>query len=72
MFADFPPVDGTVLALKHDGKFVDSVEQGDHCGVLVDNTCFYSENGGQKSDKGFIATSEVRQHVGQGVTHMVY
>ncbi|KAI0211036.1 hypothetical protein LSAT2_004172 [Lamellibrachia satsuma] len=37
---EFPPLDGMVVALKHDGKFVDSISEGDHCGVLVDKTSF--------------------------------
>ncbi|KAI0243049.1 hypothetical protein LSAT2_009005 [Lamellibrachia satsuma] len=40
------------------GKFVDSISQGDRCGVLVDKTCFYAENWGQKSDSGQITTCE--------------
>ena len=59
MISEFPPVDGAVVALKHDGKFVENVTQGDRCGVLVDKTCFYAENGGQNSDSGLITTSEV-------------
>ena len=42
------------------GKFVDSISQADRCGVLVDKTCFYAENWGQKSDSGHITTCEVR------------
>ena len=60
MISEFPSVDGTVVALKHDGKFVENVTQGDRCGVLVDKTCFYAESGGQNSDSGLIKTSEVR------------
>ena len=49
-----------MVALKHDGKFVENVIQGDRCGVLVDKTCFYAESGGQNSDCGLITTLEVR------------
>ena len=66
LIAEFPTLDGTVVALKHDGKFVDSISEGDRCRVLVDKTSFYAENGGQKSDSGHITTSEVRLNTGAG------
>lgn len=43
-----------MIALRHDKKFVDSVCTGLECGVLLDKTSFYAEQGGQIYDEGFI------------------
>lgn len=40
----------------HDGTFVDSVQLGQECGVILDRTSFYAESGGQVSDQGEIIT----------------
>lgn len=50
----FPPLESEVLAILHDADFVDKVREGDHCGVVVKDTCFYSEAGGQIADLGYI------------------
>ena len=34
--------------------FVDEIVSGQVAGVLIDQTCFYAEQGGQIYDKGFI------------------
>ncbi|KAK9510740.1 hypothetical protein O3M35_005466 [Rhynocoris fuscipes] len=43
-----------ILALRKNSKFVDKVESGDYCGVILDTTCFYAEQGGQIYDEGFL------------------
>lgn len=49
----FPACRATVLAL-HDGQtLVPEVVEGQRCGVILDQTCFYSEQGGQSHDQGF-------------------
>lgn len=50
----FDPCVATVIALRHNKKFVDEVGNGLECGVLLDKTCFYSEQGGQIYDTGFM------------------
>ena len=50
----FAPCTGTVLALRKDKKFVDEVHSGDEVGVLLDQTNFYAEQGGQIYDEGFL------------------
>ena len=45
---------GTVQALRSKGSFVDKVATGDLVGVLLDQTCFYAEQGGQIYDVGFM------------------
>ncbi|XP_061579141.1 alanine--tRNA ligase, mitochondrial [Cololabis saira] len=50
---EFPACRATVLAL-YDGKtVVDEVSEGQRCGVVLDKTCFYSEQGGQSHDQGY-------------------
>ncbi|XP_060596346.1 alanine--tRNA ligase, cytoplasmic-like [Ruditapes philippinarum] len=45
---------GKVIALRYNKEFVDSVSTGQECGVLLDKTCFYAEQGGQIYDEGFL------------------
>lgn len=33
---------------------MDEVHSGDECGVILDETCFYAEAGGQIYDQGFM------------------
>jgi alanyl-tRNA synthetase len=51
----FKPCTGVVKALRHKGKFVDQVTTGQLVGVLLDQTSFYAEQGGQIYDTGFIS-----------------
>ncbi|KAL1124225.1 hypothetical protein AAG570_001995, partial [Ranatra chinensis] len=55
---DFEPCCGRVVALRKDGHFVAHVTGGDVCGVILDKTCFYAEQGGQIYDEGFIVKLE--------------
>jgi alanyl-tRNA synthetase len=43
-----------VMGLIRDGAVVSSIKQGDVAEVILDETCFYAESGGQDSDSGFI------------------
>jgi alanyl-tRNA synthetase len=54
----FPACSGKILAIRHNKQFVDSVESGQECGILLDRTCFYAEQGGQTYDEGFLVTGE--------------
>ena len=47
--------EGQVLALVKDGKEVTSVKAGDTCAVILNQTPFYGESGGQVGDTGVIA-----------------
>ncbi|XP_069688012.1 alanine--tRNA ligase, cytoplasmic [Periplaneta americana] len=51
---EFEPCTAKVIALRHSKKFVDYVNSGQECGVLLDKTCFYAEQGGQIYDEGFL------------------
>lgn len=50
----FEPVTGTVKAIILEKEFVNEVITGSHCGVVLDRTCFYAEQGGQIYDQGFM------------------
>jgi len=43
-----------VIALRYNKQFVDKCTSGQECGVLLDQTNFYAEQGGQIYDEGYI------------------
>jgi alanyl-tRNA synthetase len=47
---------GKVLGLIRDGEVVKTLTQGDTAEVILDETSFYAESGGQDSDSGFITS----------------
>ncbi|XP_057670812.1 alanine--tRNA ligase, cytoplasmic [Diorhabda carinulata] len=50
----FEPCEATVIGLRFDKKFVEEVHTGQECGILLDKTNFYAEQGGQIFDTGYI------------------
>ena len=54
MFVDFEPATGKIIALRYNKQFIEKVTTGQECGILLDKTCFYAEQGGQIYDEGFI------------------
>ncbi|XP_072034822.1 alanine--tRNA ligase, cytoplasmic-like [Amphiura filiformis] len=52
------PLDARILALKIESGFVDEVKTGDRCLVLVNQTNFYAEQGGQEWDEGHISIGD--------------
>jgi len=65
----FEPVVGTVKAIIFEKEFVNEVTSGSHCGVVLDRTCFYAEQGGQIYDQGFL-TKEGDEEVEFSVTNV--
>uniref|UniRef100_A0A8C5KTN9 Alanine--tRNA ligase n=1 Tax=Jaculus jaculus TaxID=51337 RepID=A0A8C5KTN9_JACJA len=52
---EFSLCEAQVLQLySEDGTAVASVEAGQRCGLLLDRTSFYAEQGGQASDRGYL------------------
>lgn len=51
---EFVTCQAKVIALRYNKQFVDTVTTGQECGVLLDKTCFYAEQGGQIYDLGFL------------------
>ncbi|EYB99703.1 hypothetical protein Y032_0120g894 [Ancylostoma ceylanicum] len=50
----FSSCTGKILAIRSDGKFVDSIESGVEGAILLDKTNFYAEQGGQIYDTGVL------------------
>ncbi|XP_006613091.1 alanine--tRNA ligase, cytoplasmic isoform X1 [Apis dorsata] len=51
---EFAPCFSTVIALRRAKTFVDEVSSGEEVGILLDQTNFYAEQGGQIYDEGFL------------------
>ncbi|KHJ79540.1 hypothetical protein OESDEN_20811, partial [Oesophagostomum dentatum] len=51
----FSSCTGKILAIRSEGKFVDSIESGVEGALLLDKTNFYAEQGGQIYDTGVIS-----------------
>lgn len=51
---DFISCKAQVIALRYNKQFVDEITTGQECGVLLDKTCFYAEQGGQIYDLGYL------------------
>lgn len=54
----FKTCQATVIALRCNKQFVDEVTTGQECGILLDKTCFYAEQGGQIYDLGYMVKVE--------------
>ncbi|KAJ2953574.1 hypothetical protein O0L34_g1178 [Tuta absoluta] len=51
---NFAPCTGTIVALRHNKGFVNEVSTGQECGIVLDRTSFYAEQGGQIFDEGYM------------------
>ncbi|ENO5799888.1 alanine--tRNA ligase [Shigella sonnei] len=73
---DHLELDGKVTALFVDGKAVDAINAGQEAVVVLDQTPFYAESGGQVGDKGelkganFSFAVEDTQKYGQAIGHI--
>ncbi|KAK5902699.1 hypothetical protein CesoFtcFv8_007932 [Champsocephalus esox] len=55
---NFEQASATVQALRCDRAFCDEVTTGQECGVLLDSTSFYAEQGGQTFDEGYMVRED--------------
>lgn len=55
--------EGVVTALVQDGASVERVEAGQDCAVIVNQTPFYGESGGQVGDKGVMIGDDIRLQI---------
>ncbi|MDB5601388.1 MAG: alanine--tRNA ligase, partial [Xanthobacteraceae bacterium] len=60
---DTERAEGVALALVRDGKEVDALSKGDTGAVILNQTPFYAESGGQVGDTGVISADGVRFRV---------
>ena len=49
-----------VTALFHDGKSVDNITAGQSAVVILENTPFYAESGGQIRDSGYLISQGIQ------------
>ncbi|WP_114009301.1 alanine--tRNA ligase [Cohaesibacter intestini] len=59
--------EGAVVALVKDGAEVDAIEAGDEAALILNQTPFYGESGGQVGDKGVLLGEGVRFEVSDTV-----
>lgn len=55
---EFEGVEATVRAIRREKTFVDEVSTGQECGLVLDKTCFYAEQGGQTYDEGYMVRED--------------
>ncbi|MDI3257397.1 MAG: alanine--tRNA ligase [Kyrpidia sp.] len=60
---DTPEVQTRIEALVVDDQFAERVSEGQHCLVVLNETPFYAESGGQVPDRGTIETASARLEV---------
>ncbi|KAM9301837.1 alanine--tRNA ligase, cytoplasmic [Gastrophryne carolinensis] len=55
---EFGSLLATVKAIRREKTFVEEVSTGQECGLVLDKTCFYAEQGGQTFDEGYMVRED--------------
>uniref|UniRef100_A0A7M4DVD4 Alanine--tRNA ligase n=1 Tax=Crocodylus porosus TaxID=8502 RepID=A0A7M4DVD4_CROPO len=55
---EFENLMATVKAIRREKTFVEEVSTGQECGIVLDKTCFYAEQGGQIYDEGYLVKAD--------------
>jgi len=55
---NFESCTSKVVALRYNKEFVQEAKSGQEVGVMLDQTCFYAEQGGQIFDEGFMVNGD--------------
>lgn len=59
----FETCKGSIVAIVNsEKKFVDTVQSGEHCGLVLDQTNFYAESGGQIFDQGVLTKVDAEEN----------
>lgn len=77
---DADAAEGVVQAIIHDGKPVDTARKGDDVAVIVNQTPFYAESGGQTGDTGTLTNksgakltvTDTKKQLGDLIVHMAH
>jgi alanyl-tRNA synthetase len=65
---EFPSSSGSILAIRAlDDSWAESANGGDVVGLVLDQTNFYAEQGGQIYDRGFMSTEDGNEFIVQDV-----
>ncbi|OGT34930.1 MAG: alanine--tRNA ligase [Gammaproteobacteria bacterium RIFCSPHIGHO2_12_FULL_37_14] len=75
LLGSIAPDTGKVIALYREGKFVETLRQGEKGSIVLDQTPFYAESGGQVGDQGILRIDhsvffKVLDTIKQGQTHL--
>ncbi|XP_038663045.1 alanine--tRNA ligase, cytoplasmic isoform X1 [Scyliorhinus canicula] len=54
----FESIEATVKVIRREKTFMEMVKTGQDCGLLLDCTCFYAEQGGQIYDEGYLIKAD--------------
>lgn len=55
---EFESPTATVQAIRREKRFVEEVSTGQECGIVLDKSCFYAEQGGQIYDEGYLVKDD--------------